>query len=243
MYGIIAVSPLNDTAMSIFFLTLRLRLRYFIYSLFNFVAYPIIGSALEEKTSSNFLSITFYDLSISQWIAGAVALCLQVIGVRTAMEFYTENKVGKGRAYRGSIKHRDVMNIDTSWQTQWKSTKRYSLFHDVIPINLIGIIMLLGLPAIIFQRIGFVPLFGIIALGLLYVLSKSYANDHLCDPEMDELYKNPQSYDYALTAIKQEREEQIAMEQAKKRLEKERRRNSPVAPQSEKQKQPPRKPY
>jgi hypothetical protein len=243
MYGIMTVSLLNDTAMSIFFLTLRLRVRYFIYSLFNFVAYPIIGSALEEKTSSNFLSITFYYLSISQWIAGAVALYLQVIGVRTAMEFYTRNKVGKNRAGRGLIKHRDVMSIDTSWQTQWKSTKRYSLFCEVIPANLIGIILLLGLPALIVQRIGFVPLFGIIALGLLCVFSQSYAEDHLCDPEVNELYKNPQSYDYALTAIKQERREQIAMEQAKQRLEQERKRNSPVPPQSEKQKQPPHKPY
>ncbi|MCG6137089.1 MAG: hypothetical protein MET45_21060 [Nostoc sp. LLA-1] len=233
--------------MSNFVLNLRLRFRYLIYSISTVAAYFIIGSVFGQETDSYIPYIGFLPYGVGQTIgltiAGIVALYLQTGGIANAMEFYTHNKVGKGRAARVLFAHRDVMQLDTSWEAQWRSTKRYALFCDVIPANLIGIGILLGVLTFMAQGIGFLPLFYTVGFCLLGGLSYSYATNHLCNHEMNELYERPQTYDNPLTRAKQELVERASIEQARQRLEKERRRNSPLPPQSEKQKQPPHKPY
>ncbi|MBE9082857.1 hypothetical protein IQ278_12105 [Tolypothrix sp. LEGE 11397] len=218
-----------------------------LYSLATFGAYFIIGSVFGQGTDSYIPYIGFLPYSIGQTIgltiAGIVALYLQTGGIANAMEFYSYNKVGKGRASRVLFAHRDVTQLDTSWEAQWQSTKHYALFCDVLPANLIGIGILLGVLTFMAQGIGFLPFFYTAGFCLLGGLSYSYATNHLCNPELSELYERPQTYDNAFTRAKQEIREQIAVKQAQETLEKERKRNSPLPPQSPTQQQPPRKPY
>jgi hypothetical protein len=237
------VSLLNDTAMSNFYLNLRLRFRYLIYSMFTSVAYFIIGSVTGQGNGGYVPGIGFLDFGISQWIAGFVALYLQAFGIASAMTYYTGSKVGAGRAFRELFEHRDVISIDTSWQKHWRSAKKIALFDNVIPANLYGLGAVLGIVTYSTQGVGFSLYFYVISCLLLAGLSSMYANEHLCSAEVNELHERPQSYKNALTHAKREAVERAAMEQVKQRLEKERKRNSPVPPQSEKQKQPPHKPY
>jgi hypothetical protein len=204
-----------------------------------------IGTVLGGSAEGYIPGIGFLSQSIGQMIAlgvaGLVALYLQTGGIKSAMEFYTLNKVGKGRVARVLVRHRDVVRIDTSWQSQWQATKEYALFNDVIPANLCGLGALLGILLFMAQGMGFLPFAVAIGFFLLSGLSYSYASNHLCDPEIAELYERPQTYDSAITHGKQEIVERASMQRAKEQIEKERKRNLP--PDNDKQRRPPRKPY
>jgi hypothetical protein len=135
------------------------------------------------------------------------------------------------------------MQIDTSWKEQWKATKQYCFFYDVIPANLFGLGGLLGIFFYLTQGMGILPFAVAIGFFLLGGLSINYAADHLCSVEIEELYSNPQTYDTAITHGKQEIVERASMQRAKEQIEKERRRNMPLTPESDQQRRPPRKPY
>ena len=233
--------------MSIFQLTLCLRVRYLLYSLVTIGVCFAIGTVLGGSAEGYIPGIGFLSQSIGHMIAlvvaGLVALYLQTGGIKSAMEFYTLNKVGKGRAARVLIRHRDVMQIDTSWQSQWKSTKKYCFFYDVIPANLFGLGLLLGIFIYLTQGMGILPFAVAIGFFFLCALSVNYADDHLCDPEMTELYERPQTYDSAISNAKQEIVERASMQRAKEQIQKERKRNLPPPPENDQQRRPPRKPY
>jgi hypothetical protein len=229
--------------MNNFRLNLRLRLRYLIYSIATVAVYSIIGSALGQETGGYIPGIGFFDFSISQVIAGVVVLYLQTSGVEVAMKFYTTNKVGALRAYRWLFGHRDVITINVSWKNHWESAKTFGLFGHVIPANLFGLGALLGIQTFFNQGIGFLFCFYVAGCVLLGMLSSLYAWEGLCDAEVTELHERPQSYDHAFTRAKLEQREEALRKQMEQLQEKERRRNAPAVPPSEKQKRTPPKPY
>jgi cell shape-determining protein MreC len=159
------------------------------------------------------------------------------------MAFYTHNKVGSGRAARSLFQHRDVVNIDSSWKTWWTSAVHVCFYRDVIPIKLwcFGFFLIAVLFAA--QTLNFVIVGAAIASFVLAGISHSYAVNHLCDEEANELYERPHTYDNAITRAKQEVRERQAVEQARDVLEKERKRNAPLPPKNQNQNRPPRKPY
>lgn len=229
--------------MSIFQLTLCLRLRYLFYSVLTFVGYIAIAAAMPP--SNWYIPVVGFvsNPAIPIGCATIVALHLQTGAITNAKEFYNYNKVGKGRAARVLIRHRDVMQIDTSWKEQWKSTRQYCFFFNVIPANLFGLGVLLGTLIYLTQGMGILPFAVAIGFFLLGGLSINYAADHLCSVEIEELYKNPETYNSAITHGKQEIVERASMQRAKEQIEKERRRNMPPPPESDRQRRPPRKPY
>lgn len=233
--------------MSIFQLTLCLRVRYLLYSLVTVGVCFAIGTVLGGSADGYITGIGFVSQSIGHMIAlgvaGLVVLYLQTKGIQNAQDFYNHNKVGTGRAGRVLSRHRDVIKIDTSWQTHWRLTKKYCFFKDVIPANLLGLGALLGILLFMAQGMGFLPFAVAVGFFLLGGLSYSYASNHLCDPEMGELYERPQTYDSAISYAKQEIVERASMQRAKEQIEKERKRNLPPPPESDQQRRPPRKPY
>jgi hypothetical protein len=233
--------------MSIFQLTLCLRLRYLVYSFLTYIGSSILFVYLAQTASWDMPGFAFFpQITFVQMIVGTnclIAFYLQTKGIQNAKEYYNYNKVGKGRAARVLSRHRDVMQINTSWQTQWKSTKKYCFFYDVIPMNLVGLGLLLGIFIYLTQGMGILPFAVAIGFFLLSALSVNYADDHLCNPEMTELYERPQTYDSAITHGKQEIVERASMQRAKEQIEKERKRNLPLSPENDQQRRPPRKPY
>jgi hypothetical protein len=224
------------TLMSLFFPILKLRLLYLIYSFVTFFCYSMILHGV-------FLNIANRYAYAILGVVGIVALYLQTQGIDEVRDHYHHNKIGKGRAARVLYRHRDVMQIDTSWVSQWNSSRKHSLFSQVIPANLIGLVVLWGLFTFLARPSDL--LFYGLAVGFLLLagLSRSYADNHLNSPEIGELYERPQTFDSAFTNAKQEIVERASMQQAKEQIEKERRRNMPLPPESDKQRRPPRKPY
>jgi len=233
--------------MSIFQLCLCLRFRYLVYSFVTYIGSSILFVYLAQTANWDMPGFAFFpQITFAHMIGGTlciIALYLQTKGIQNAKEFYNHNKVGLGRAARVLIRHRDVMQIDTSWQTQWKSTKKYCFFYDVIPANLFGLGLLLGIFIYLTQGMGILPFAVAIGFFLLSGLSVNYAEDHLCNVETNELYERPQHYDSAITHGKQEIVERVSMQRAKEQIEKERKRNLPPPPENDKQRRPPRKPY
>jgi hypothetical protein len=189
--------------MSIFQLTLCLRVRYLVYSVLTFVGYLAIATAMLPSNwyipGTGFVGTSAIPIVCATF----VAFYLQTDGIKRAKEFYNYNKVGKGRAARVLIRHRDVMQIDTSWKEQWKATKRYCLFLNVIPANLFGLGVLLGILIFLNQGMDVLPFAVATGFFLLGGLSVNYAADHLCSVEVEELYSNHQTYDSAITQSKQ----------------------------------------
>jgi len=229
--------------MSIFQLTLCLRVRYLVYSVLTFVGLHVITAALPSGNGYIPGVGFFTNLTITAGIAGIIALYLQTGGINKAKEFYNHNKVGTGRAARVLIRHRDVMKLDNSWQTHWRLTKKYCFFKDVVPANLCGLGVLLGIFIYSSQGLGVLTFAVAIGFFLLSALSVNYAEDHLCNVETGELYERPQTYDSAISHAKQEIVERTSMQRAKEQIEKERKRNLPPPPESDQQRRPPRKPY
>ncbi|OPF19776.1 hypothetical protein B1L04_03050 [Microcystis aeruginosa KW] len=233
--------------MSIFQLTLCLRFRYLVYSFVTYIGSSILFVYLAQTANWDMPGFAFFpQITFAHMIGGTlfiITLYLQTEGIRRAKEFYNYNKVGKGRAARVLIRHRDVMQIDTSWKEQWKATKQYCFFFDVIPANLFGLGGLLGIFFYLTQGMGILPFAVAIGFFILGGLSINYAADHLCNVEIEELYSNPQTYDTAITHGKQEIIERASMQRTKEQIEKERKRNMPLPPESDKQRRPPRKPY
>lgn len=230
--------------MTIWRLALRLRVRYLFYF---FVTAGICLFTYHVLSGVTAVYIPSIENSSSQTIAlgvaGLVTLYLQTAGIQKAMEFYTHNKVGTGRAARVLSRHRDVMELDSSWQTQWKTTKEYCFFNDVIPANLNGLGLLLGIFVYLTQGMGILAFAAPIGFFLIGCISSSYASNHLCDPEVGELYERPQTYDHAISTAKQDRIERALMRGAKEEKEKERKRNRPLPPEKDSQRSNPRKPY
>ena len=233
--------------MSLFWLCLFLRFQYLLYTFLTNVVYTILFAELSIAYNWDMPGFSFFpEFTFAHMIGSTILiilLYLQTTGIKNAQDFYNHNKVGKGRAARVLIRHRDVMQIDTSWKEQWRSTKKYCFFKDVVPINLFGIGALLGIFFYLTGSTWMMPAAVAGGFFLLGGLSVSYASNHLCDPEMGELYERPQTYDSAISHAKQEIVERASMQRAKEQIEKERKRNLPPPPESDQQRRPPRKPY
>lgn len=194
---------------------------------------------------SNLLGYRDQLTTVSFFITLVIALYWQTTGISNMKDFYNFNKVGRGRASRALFQHRDVINLDTSWQSHWSSTRVYCFFHDVVSAFLYGLAALL----VALYALGYRENFGSTLLifacvsAIIGRFSVGYANNHLCNEEVREMYERPETYNNAITVAKRDIIEQRSMQQAKDLLEGERKRNSPLPPQNEKQKKPPRKPY
>ena len=61
-------------------------------------------------------------------------------------------------------------------------------------------------------------------------LAMSFACDHLCNEEIGDLYKEPQSYFHPIAVAKSEVKERQAYESSQQRMARERQRNQPQPP-------------
>lgn len=233
-------------AASKFTLMLRLRARYLVYSLISLFIYLALGSTLNSSPMGYNPAFGFSSHSSGQGLAFlcgvGVAIYLLTQGTTQALNFYSHNKIGKGRVARAFFRHRDVVPVNNSVEAQWQSTIRYSFFAHVIPANLYGAAVLLGLGTLMTRGTLVLALFYAVALLLLGKLSDVYANQHLCSDEINEMYERPQSYVDVVTQAKQEVRERISQERTQELLERERQRNRPPLPKSN-QRAKPRKPY
>jgi hypothetical protein len=201
--------------------------------------------AFNTPILSNLLGHRDQLTTVSFFITFLITLYWQTIAIDNMKGFYNVNKVGKGRAFRALFQHRDVVNIDPSWESQWASTKVYCFFNDVVSAFLFGFAALL----VTLYALGHHNIFGSMLLvfaavsAILGGFSVSYANNHLCSEEVREMYERPETYNNALSVAKRDIIEQRSMQQAKEQIEKERKRNMPLPPESDKQRRPPRKPY
>ena len=234
-------------AASKFTLMLRLRARYLVYSLISLFIYLVLGSIFIRGSSMGYNpAFGFSSHSSGQGLAFlcgvGVAFYLLSLGTSEAMNFYTHNKIGSGRVARAFFRHRDVVPVNNSVEAQWQSTIRYSFYAHVIPANLYGAAVLLGLGTLMTGGMGLLAIFYAVALFLLGKLSETYAKQHICSDETKELYERPHSYVDVITQAKQEVRERIAQERTQEMLERERQRNRPPLPKSN-QRAKPRKPY
>lgn len=230
--------------MSRFILGLRLIFRYLVYCLITVCVYLMVAQFFGGDNGQYLYGYGYTSNTMLALIAGGcVALYLLFVGRQETLEFYTYNKVGSGRAARVLYRHRDVVQVDASWQFQWRAAVKYSFFYHVIPANVWGLGALLAVMHF-FSEGTWLPslLIGLVSY-FFGMFSSWYAAHHLCNPEVNEMYERPQTYSDVISQEKQERSQRRAAHQAQEQLERERRRNRPMPPRSQRQKRPPRRPY
>ena len=218
-----------------FLLSAEIHLRYFLHSILLILICMLICKLIVGDEA--LLSGVFYG-----GIAGLFLFFACASGV---MGHYTSNKSGSERIVRHTLRHRDIVTWDASHAFHWRAAKRVGRYAYVIPTYIWSITLTSGIAFIAQSDEDPLWLISIVLFLLGWILSSistAYVNLHLCNPEINKMYRDPESYARALDYAKQEQQqrEQDALIQAQ--LEKERARKEGLPPDTSQYKRP-KKPY
>ena len=213
-----------------FKLSAEIHLQYFLHIIVLVPLCMILGAIIAYEAGAK----------IGAFFSGLNGFFLFMNGASDVMSTYTHNKLGSERVSREMYRHRDVFSWNTDAAAHWHFAKQVGHYRSVIPCYIWGITLTFSISLAFREDFehGWLAIVVLLISFIIVCILNAYVDQHLCSPEIGEMYRDPGSYSKVLDQKKEEAQQEQQDIYIQAQLEREQSRNQGLPPEESQYKRP-----